>query len=85
MWVFLAEVFPNEIRNHGQSIGSFTHWLWNFVIAFWFPVVIGQFGGGPVFGFFAFMMVLQLLFVWKLMPETKGRTLEELEKELIHA
>lgn len=83
MWVFLAEVFPNQLRNHGQSVGSFTHWFWNFVIAGSFPVVVRAAGEPAVFGFFAFMMVLQILFVWKLMPETKGKSLEALEKDLV--
>lgn len=83
MWVFLAEVFPNQLRNHGQSVGSFTHWFWNFVIAGSFPVVVSAAGEPAVFGFFAFMMVLQILFVWKLMPETKGKSLEALEKDLV--
>lgn len=83
IWVFLSEIFPNQLRNHGQSLGSFTHWAWNFVISLSFPVAIGMFGGGIVFGFFAIMMVLQLLFVWKIMPETKGKTLEALEAELV--
>lgn len=83
MWVFLAEVFPNQLRNHGQSVGSFTHWFWNFVIAGSFPVVVSAAGEPAVFGFFAFMMLLQILFVWKLMPETKGKSLEALEKDLV--
>jgi sugar porter (SP) family MFS transporter len=85
MWVFLSEIFPNQLRNHGQSIGAFTHWFWNFVIALTFPVLIGSLGGTTVFAIFAFMMVLQLFFVWKMMPETKGKTLESLQEELVHA
>jgi len=83
MWVFLAEVFPNQLRNHGQSVGSFTHWFWNFVISSGFPVVIGMIGGTAVFGIFAAFMLGQLIFVWKMMPETKGKSLEALEKELV--
>ncbi|MEM1135243.1 MAG: sugar porter family MFS transporter [Bacteroidota bacterium] len=83
IWVFIAEIFPNKIRAQGQSFGSFTHWILAAVIANIFPFFAGQFGGGPVFSFFAGMMFLQLLFVWKIMPETKGRSLEELEKELV--
>ena len=82
IWVFLSEIFPNQLRNHGQSLGSFTHWFWNFVVSGTFPLLINKFGGS-VFGFFAVMMVLQLLFVWRMMPETKGKSLEALEKELI--
>ncbi len=78
IWVFLSEIFPNEVRGYGQSLGSFTHWLLAALIANLFPFFLGKFGGGPIFFFFAFMMVLQLLFVWRIMPETKGKTLEEL-------
>jgi|AGTN01.1.fsa_nt_gi MFS transporter, sugar porter (SP) family len=85
MWVFLSEIFPNQLRDHGASLGSFTHWFWNFVIANRFPVAIAAFGGGPVFAFFALSMVAQLLFVLFMMPETRGKTLEELEKELVKA
>ncbi len=83
MWVFLSEVFPNQIRSHGQSLGSFTHWAWNFIIALLFPVVMARLGGGAVFGFFSAMMILQLLCVLFMMPETRGKSLESLEKELV--
>lgn len=83
IWVFLSEIFPNQLRDHGQSLGSFTHWFWNFVIANRFPVAIAAFGEGPVFAFFALSMVAQLFFVLFMMPETRGKTLEELEKELV--
>lgn len=82
IWVFISEIFPNEVRAYGQSLGSFTHWLMAAVVANVFPYFANTLGGGPVFLFFTIMMVLQLLFVWKLMPETKGKSLEELEKEL---
>ena len=81
-WVFIAEVFPNKVRAQGQSLGSSTHWLLAAIIATIFPYFTNTFGGGPVFLFFTFMMILQLLWVWKIMPETKGRSLEELESEL---
>ncbi len=81
-WVFIAEVFPNKVRAQGQSLGSFTHWLMAAIIATIFPYFTNTFGGGPVFLFFTFMMILQLLWVWKIMPETKGRSLEELESQL---
>lgn len=83
IWVFISEIFPNEVRAFGQSLGSSTHWLLAAIIAGTFPAIAGQFGGGPIFAFFAFMMVLQLLYVWKMMPETKGVPLEELEKQLL--
>ncbi len=82
IWVFISEIFPNEVRANGQSLGSFTHWIMAALVANVFPYFANVFGGGPVFLFFTIMMVLQLLFVWRLMPETKGKSLEELEKEL---
>ena len=78
IWVFISEIFPTQIRAAGQSLGSFTHWIFAAIIANIFPYIANQFGPGKVFVFFAVMMVLQLLFVRFLMPETKGKSLEEL-------
>jgi sugar porter (SP) family MFS transporter len=78
IWVFISEIFPNSVRAHGQSLGSFTHWIMAAIIAYIFPYFAQTFGGGITFAFFAVMMVLQLLFVVKMMPETKGKSLEEL-------
>lgn len=78
IWVFISEVFPNEVRGYGQSLGSFTHWILAAVIANVFPFFANTFGGGAVFAFFTFMMALQLVFVLRMMPETKGRSLEEI-------
>lgn len=80
IWVFISEIFPNEVRASGQALGSFTHWLMAAIITFTFPYLAEQVGGGNTFLFFAFMMVLQLLFVLRLMPETKGTSLEQIEK-----
>ena len=80
IWVFISEIFPNEVRAYGQALGSFTHWIMAAIIAFTFPYIAETFGGGITFSFFALMMVLQLLFVWKIMPETKGTSLEGVEK-----
>jgi len=82
IWVFISEIFPNEVRGYGQSFGSFTHWIFAAVIASVFPAALTRFGPGNVFLFFTAMMVLQLLFVWRVMPETKGVSLEELEEQL---
>ena len=83
IWVFISEIFPNEVRAQGQSLGSFTHWILAAIVANIFPIAANYFGGGPVFLFFALMMVLQLIFVIRIMPETKGMSLEELEEKLI--
>jgi len=82
IWVFISEIFPNQVRSWGNSLGSSTHWVFAAVIAGNFPWFAGKFGQAPIFAFFAIMMVLQLIFVWRLMPETKGVSLEEIEKQM---
>ena len=82
IWVFISEIFPNHLRASGQSFGSGTHWVLAAIIPSVVPVLFTTIGAAPVFGFFAFMMFLQLLFVWKIMPETKGVSLEDLTKQL---
>lgn len=82
IWVFISEMFPNELRASGQSLGSFTHWILAAVIANVFPFFANSFGPGYIFAFFCLMMVVQLLWVFFKMPETKGRTLEEIQKDL---
>lgn len=83
IWVFLAEIFPNKIRAKGQALGSFTHWIMNALIGLIFPIMLSTLGGGTVFMFFAVMMIPFFFFVWKMMPETKGKSLEELEKVIL--
>jgi len=83
IWVFISEIFPNQVRASGQSAGSFTHWILAAIIANIFPYFVNLIGVAPIFVFFAVMMFLQLLFVFKLMPETKNISLEELEKRLV--
>lgn len=80
--VFIAEIFPNELRAFGQSLGSFTHWILAALVANIFPYFANTYGAGNIFAFFALMMVLQLLWVIFRMPETKGKSLEEIQKEL---
>lgn len=82
IWVFISEIFPTEVRAQGQALGSFTHWFMAMVIAFTFPVFTEHLGGGNSFMLFAVMMVLQLLFVLKMMPETKGKSLEHMDTQL---
>ncbi len=81
IWVFISEIFPNKVRASGMALGSFTHWFMAAVIAFTFPYVAESLGGGHTFMIFTVMMVLQLLFVWKVMPETKGVSLEKLGEQ----
>jgi sugar porter (SP) family MFS transporter len=81
IWVFISEIFPNAVREKGQALGSFTHWLMAAVVSWTFPVV-AQASGGHAFAFFAAMMLLQALFAWRIMPETKGLSLEALQRKL---
>ena len=82
IWVFIAEIFPNKVRTKGQSIGCGTHWVFAALITLFMPALIGMFSAQTIFGFFAVMMVLQLLFVIFMMPETKGTSLESLAERL---
>jgi len=81
IWVYIGEVFPNRVRAAGQSLGSFTHWLMAGIISLGFPAVAAQSGGYP-FVFFSIMMVAQFVVVLLWYPETKGITLEEMQKRL---
>jgi len=83
IWVFISEIFPNHLRASGQAFGSSTHWVLAAIIPSLIPLLFTKIGAAPVFGFFSFMMFLQLIFVWKMMPETKGVALEDLQKQLI--
>ncbi|MBL7725941.1 MAG: sugar porter family MFS transporter [Chitinophagaceae bacterium] len=83
IWVFISEIFPNSVRAAGTSFGCLTHWAWAAVVAQTFPFFATNVGGSYIFGFFCLMMVLQLLFVWKMMPETKGIALEDMDKTTV--
>ena len=82
IWVYLSEVFPNIVRAKGQALGSFTHWLMCAIVSWTFPVMAAKSGGYP-FVFFAFMMVVQFFVVLLVYPETRGASLEELQKRLL--
>lgn len=82
IWVFISEIFPTHLRAFGQSFGSSTHWVLAALVTLFMPAMLSGLGNpGMVFFFFAFMMVLQLVWVIFMMPETKGRTLEEIQKD----
>lgn len=83
IWVFISEIFPNAVRSKGQSLGSGTHWIFAALITLMMPWVLAHFSAAQVFAFFTFAMVLQLIFVKTMMPETKGRSLEELSGSLL--
>jgi MFS transporter, SP family, arabinose:H+ symporter len=81
IWVYLSEVFPNRVRAKGQSLGSFSHWVMNALISGIFPLLAASSGGYP-FVFFSVMMVLQFFVVLLVYPETKGISLEEMQKRM---
>ena len=83
IWVFISEIFPNNIRAYGQAFGTGVHWVFAALITLLGPIVIASFAPHAIYSFFAFFMVLQLLFVAFLMPETKGVSLEELRRRLV--
>ncbi len=84
IWVFISEIFPNSVRSQGGSLGSFTHWIMAAIISWTFPVIVegSPDGGFYSFVFYSVMMLVSFIFIWKVMPETKGRTLEQIQKEL---
>ena len=82
IWVYISEVFPNRVRSKGQSLGSSTHWIMNFIISLVFPYFAIRFGGGYPFVFFAAMMALMFFVVLFTFPETKGVTLEQMQHKL---
>src|ERR1039458_3677392 len=82
IWVFISEIFPNKYRAEGQSLGSFTHWFFAALLTTFFPKMVTSFPPGWVFLFFCSMMVLQLVWVKLMVPETKGVPLEEMADRL---
>ena len=82
IWVFISEIFPNRHRAEGQSLGSFTHWMFAALLTTFFPRMVSALPPGYVFSFFAGMMCLQLFWVKTMVPETKNVPLEELQKRL---
>jgi MFS transporter, SP family, arabinose:H+ symporter len=82
IWVLISEVFPSDARAAGQSLGSFTHWFFCALLTMLFPKMVASFPPGGVFLFFCLMMVAHLLWVMWMVPETKGRPLEAIEREL---
>lgn len=84
IWVFISEIFPNSVRSQGGSLGSFTHWIMAAIISWTFPIIVE---GSPNGGFYSFifytlMMFISFLFIWKFIPETKGKSLEQIQKLL---
>jgi len=84
IWVFISEIFPNKVRAAGQTLGSSTHWVMAALISWTFPIIAegSPLGGAYAFTFFSAMMMLQLFFAWKILPETKGQSLEGIQRTL---
>jgi MFS transporter, SP family, arabinose:H+ symporter len=82
IWVFISEIFPNRHRAEGQALGSFTHWLFAALLTTFFPMMVTAFAPAYVFLFFCSMMVLQLIWVKTMVPETKGVALEAMQDTL---
>ena len=82
IWVLISEIFPNRQRAEGQALGSATHWVFAALLTTVFPIMISAFAPGYIFLFFCGMMVLQLIWVKVMVPETKGIPLEEMQHKL---
>ena len=84
IWVFISEIFPNTVRAKGQALGSFTHWTMAVIISWLFPILAesSSKGGGIAFSIFAVTAAIQFIVVYRFFPETKGRSLEEIQKDL---
>jgi sugar porter (SP) family MFS transporter len=84
IWVFISEIFPNKVRSQGQALGSSTHWVMAALISWTFPILVESSENGGFYSFllFAVMMALHGFFVWKFLPETKGKSLEGIQQEL---
>ena len=82
IWVFISEIFPNRHRAEGQTLGSSTHWIFAALLTTLFPKMVTVFPPGYIFSFFAGMMMLQLLWVRTMVPETKGVPLEQIQRQL---
>jgi len=82
IWVFISEIFPNKHRSSGQSLGSFTHWFFAALLTLFFPILAESMAPAYIFGIFLSMMILQLVWVAFFVPETKGISLESIEKSL---
>ncbi len=84
IWVFISEIFPNQHRDAGQSLGSFTHWFFAALLTLVFPKMVNIFSPSVLFGTFCALMVIQLFWIKLWVPETKGISLELMESKLAY-
>ena len=82
-WVLISEIFPNKIRGQAVAIAVTAQWAANYLISSTYPAMM-EYSGALTYGFYGLMALLSALFVWKMVPETKGKSLEEIELSLIH-
>ena len=81
VWVVIAELFPNRLRSKGMSVAIISLWIACTIVSVTFPIMLEQLSGGITFLIFAVICLANLLYVWRYVPETKGKTLEELEHQ----
>lgn len=81
IWVFISEIFPNKLRDMGQTLGSFTHWIFAALLTLFFPKMVNALSPALIFSIFCFLMVLQLCWIKFWVPETKGVLLEDMDKQ----
>lgn len=85
IWVFISEIFPNSVRSKGQTLGSFTHWVMAWAVSWAFPVMVkSELIAAWAFAAFALIAVIQFFFAWRVMPETKGKSLEQIQTLVMH-
>ena len=78
IWVLISEVFPQRFRAQGQALGASTHWVFAALVALFFPIAAEAVPAWSIFAFFGVMMVVHLLWAWFVVPETRGRALEDI-------
>lgn len=82
MWVINSEIFPDKVRASAMSFSTAVSWACTFLTVQFSPMILNRFGGAILFGFFGLFSIIAFFFVWKFIPETKGKTLEQIQKEL---
>lgn len=83
MWVVISEIFPTAVRGTAMAVATFFLWAASFVLTYTFPILNNALGAAWTFWCYGVICVLGLLFILRFVPETKNKSLEEIEKELI--